>query len=224
MTDRPDTPGSPPCSLHEWQETADPSISADIAGWRRAERARLFAVREALGPEARQGLAAEIGRRLLAVITELAGDGSAGIAVFWPIRAEPDLQDCYGTLAARGMRLLLPVVAEKDQPLRFHRWRPGDELGRDRLGIPAPIDAAVLVPDMVVMPFVGIDQQGYRLGNGGGYYDRTLPVFAPDATRIAVGYASCELRTIYPQAHDIPAHVVVTDDFVRLFNRSGGAA
>jgi 5-formyltetrahydrofolate cyclo-ligase len=224
VTDSPDTPGSPPCSLHEWQESADPSISADIAGWRRTERARLFAVREAIEPEARRQQAAAIGRKLLAAVAELTADEPADIAVYWPIRAEPDLQDCYAGLAARGMRLLLPVVVEKDQPLRFHRWRPGDELGRDRLGIPAPLDAPARVPGIVVMPFVGIDLQGYRLGNGGGYYDRTLPGIAPDAMRIAVGYASCEIRTIYPQAHDVPAHIVVTDETVKLFNRGGGTA
>ncbi|MBL8584642.1 MAG: 5-formyltetrahydrofolate cyclo-ligase, partial [Rhizobiaceae bacterium] len=65
-------------------------------------------------------------------------------------------------------------------------------------------------PDIVIAPLVGFDESGYRLGYGGGFFDRTLATMAPRPRAIGVGYAECGLSTIYPQPHDIAMNLIVT--------------
>ncbi len=217
MSDRPAKFASPACTLHEWQETGDASVAADIRGWRQHERERLIALRAAIDPGDLQSLAAAIGAQLCIALDELAPGRKACIAVYWPIRGEPDLRPSYEVLASRNYELCLPVVVEKDSALEFRCWRPGEQLSPDRLRIPAPQAGNAVRPDLIVAPFVGFDQRGFRLGNGGGYYDRTLAELSPAPLLIATGYAHGELRTIYPQVHDIPADMVVTENAIRRF-------
>ena len=77
--------------------------------------------------------------------------------------------------------------------------------------IPTPADGAIVVPDVVLAPVLGFDEACYRLGNGGGYFDRTLAVLKPRPLVIGVGYERLRIRTIYPQPHDVAMNVIVTE-------------
>jgi 5-formyltetrahydrofolate cyclo-ligase len=85
--------------------------------------------------------------------------------------------------------------------------------------IPVPANRRVVVPSAVLIPLVGYDAAGYRLGYGGGYYDRTLAAAHLNTLKVGVGYDEAELATIYPQAHDVPMDLVVTERRVLHFAR-----
>ena len=112
-------------------------------------------------------------------------------------------------LTERGVRVALPVVIAHGQPLEFREWRPGARLARGVWNIPYPADGAVVTPDVAVAPLVGFDRACYRLGYGGGFFDRTLASLEPRALAIGVGYPQSELATIFPQPHDVPMDWIV---------------
>ncbi len=206
-------PASSPCMLHELRPdgsaAVDPVQSRDVARWRKAERERLIAARSALAPEyrAQQALA------IAAAIDQLLAENplaSPTVSVYWPIRAEPDLRTWMHTLSERKFRVALPLAVALGQPLSFREWRPRTRLARGLWNIPYPADGEVLVPDVVIAPLVGFDPGCYRLGYGGGFFDRTLAMLNPKPLVIGVGYPSSALRTIYPQPHDIPMDWIVT--------------
>jgi 5-formyltetrahydrofolate cyclo-ligase len=118
------------------------------------------------------------------------------------------------SLHAAGLRLALPVVVERARPLVFRPWWPGVRMEPGVWSIPVPAEGEPMLPDVVVSPLVGFDGRGYRLGYGGGYYDRTLAALR-DAGRppraIGVGHELAWLETIHPQPHDVPMAVVVTE-------------
>jgi len=199
---------SPPCSLHEFDH---PAGTDDVAAWRRSERKRLIALRRALGRRERAVLDAGIERGLDTLLGDVAG---RAIAVYWPIRGEPDLRGWCARAADRGARLALPVVQARNSPLLFCRWRPGERLVPGALKIPVPAACDALEPAVILSPLVGYDRQRHRLGNGGGYYDRTLAALAGRPLTIGVGYERCALRSIYPQSFDVPMDYIVTESSV----------
>ena len=112
------------------------------------------------------------------------------------------------------MQTLLPVVVGKGLPLQFRAWKPGDELAQGALGIPYPARGPDCVPDHVLLPVVGFDRGGYRLGYGGGFFDRTLQALEARGFRptvIGVGYEMAVLDTIHPQPYDRPMDFMVTE-------------
>jgi 5-formyltetrahydrofolate cyclo-ligase len=111
----------------------------------------------------------------------------------------------------RGARCALPLVVEKHAPLVFRTWRPDEPLVRGFWNIPVPAGGAVVTPDIVLAPVVGYDEQGFRLGYGGGYFDRTLASLPTRPRVVAVGYAQAAIKTIHPLPHDIPMDVIVTE-------------
>ena len=154
-----------------------------------ALRKKLLAMRKAMAPEEKAWRDKAIGERLMAW---LGGNPAASIGVYWPTQGEPDLTDVYRVLDERGVRLALPVVVRRDAPLVFHRWRPGDALVADAHEVMAPVKrGAAVQPELLVVPCVGFNAHGYRLGYGGGYYDRTLATKAPPRT-VGVAYAMSE--------------------------------
>jgi 5,10-methenyltetrahydrofolate synthetase len=134
------------------------------------------------------------------------------VAVYWPIRGEPDLRPWMTAAHGRGAKVLLPVVVEKDAPLEFRRWSPGCDMVRGHWNILVPKEGDPCVPDIVIAPLVGVDEKLYRLGNGGGYYDRTLAALDPRPHIIGVGFADCSIPTIYPMPWDIPMDEVILTD------------
>jgi 5-formyltetrahydrofolate cyclo-ligase len=115
------------------------------------------------------------------------------------------------TLAEAGMTLAMPVVVRKSAPLEFWRWEPGMAMQPGFWNIPIPATQRVVIPDAVLAPLVGFDAALFRLGYGGGYFDRTLAAARPRPLAIGLGYSATQLPTIYPQPYDIGMNLIVTD-------------
>lgn len=144
---------------------------------------------------------------------EHAGDLPAGetVAVYRAIGSEIDADALSLALSRQGRQLCLPVVIERDAPMTFRRWSPGEPLELDEAGVPAPFPlAATLTPDLIITPLLAFDAAGGRLGQGGGYYDRTFAAL-PDAVRIGFAYAGQELENLPVEPHDIRLHGVLTE-------------
>jgi 5-formyltetrahydrofolate cyclo-ligase len=204
---------SPPCFVHEVDPQTgaagfDPGQWRDVARWRKAERERLIAARLAIPAEQR----AVMGTQIAEHIDGLIGDPYGKIvSLYWPFRGEPDLRAWIASITERGATAALPVVVEKGQPLTFRAYRPGDRLQKGVWNIPIPAEGAEVVPDVVLAPVVGFDPANFRLGYGGGFFDRTLAAFAKKPFVIGLGYSSQAIPTIYPQPHDIVMDRIVTE-------------
>jgi 5-formyltetrahydrofolate cyclo-ligase len=190
--------------------------SEQLKAWRKAERDRLIAARTTLDAQTLEHYRLQIDSHLLRSFPGLA---SAKLAFCWPIRAEYDARHLARTLRERGALTALPEVVAPRQPLEFREWHPGVELAKGPLGIPYPARSAVVVPDAVLLPMNGWDQAGYRLGYGGGFFDRTLASLARKPAVIGVAYEIAKMETIHPQSWDIPVDWVVTEKGV--YRRDG---
>jgi len=204
---------SPPCLMHELAPEFQPHMArseawGDIARWRKAERERLIGQRLAVDAAQRQAKSNRIANLLDLAIGRFRG---RTVGTYWPFRGEPDLRNWGIKVIERGGRIALPVVIRKDWPLEFRVWAPGDPLERGVWGILVPGRGPAVQPDIVVAPVVGFDEDHYRLGYGGGFFDRTLATMRSKPLAIGVGYAESRLPTIHPQPHDIPMDVIVTD-------------
>jgi 5,10-methenyltetrahydrofolate synthetase len=189
---------------------SDIRLRADVMRWRKSTRDRLIRERLAMPNDVRRRLSERIVAHLGGAIGDV--DGLC-ISAYWPLRGEPDLLQLIGKIATRNGRTALPVVSARGAPLTFRRWKPGATLERGVWGIPQPtVEAEVVTPDLVIAPLVGFDARCYRLGYGGGYFDRTLAIIAGRPRVLGVGYSHAALATIYPLAHDIPMQLIVTED------------
>ena len=111
--------------------------------------------------------------------------------------------------------MVLSVVIDKHGPLEYRTWRPGENLISGVWDIPIPEKREIVIPTMVLAPLVGFDRSSYRLGYGGGYFDRTLAALRPQPFAIGVGYEFQQLETIYPQPFDMPMDLIVTETGAR---------
>ncbi len=210
---------SPPCFAHELEPAfrgyapVDRQQARDVGRWRKAERARLIALRLATSAGERRATAETVEAALDVVVQTCPG---MVVSLYWPFRGELDLREWMAGVIDRGARVALPLVVAMAHPLIFREWRPGCPMKRGVWNIPAPADGEVLTPDFVLAPLVGFDPDGYRLGYGGGFFDRTLAALSPQARAIGVGQAVAAVPTIYPQPHDIPMNAIVTEVGVRL--------
>ncbi|MBS3648478.1 5-formyltetrahydrofolate cyclo-ligase [Pseudaminobacter sp. 19-2017] len=204
---------SPPCFMHELSpdysiETVRQDCWTDVLRWRKAERKRLIAERLALSADEREARS----NRIAVMLDRALGNVSGRIVgAYWPFRGEPDLRNWSIRLLERGGRIALPVVVQKGWPLEYRIWSPGDPLERGVWNILVPSRGPAVQPSAVIAPLVGFDQEHYRLGYGGGFFDRTLAAMAKKPLTIGVGYAHGRLPTIYPQPHDIPMDIVITE-------------
>ena len=133
------------------------------------------------------------------------------VAVYRAIGSEIDADALSLALVRQGRALCLPVVIERDAPMIFRRWSPDDPLELDFAGVPAPFPlAATVTPDLIVTPLLAFDARGARLGQGGGYYDRTFADL-PEAVRIGFAYAGQEVGKLPVEPHDIRLHGVLTE-------------
>jgi 5-formyltetrahydrofolate cyclo-ligase len=205
---------SPVCYL---DEQGDPDQARDVARWRKAERTRLRAERDALPVAQRQAVGAAIATHLHHLL-QTRFDGAKGrtLSGYWPIKGEPDLRPLLARLHQAGVIIALPLVETKAAPLVFRLWTPETRMVRGDWNIPVPPpDAPVLTPDIALAPLVGWTVEGYRLGYGGGYFDRTLAALSPRPFTIGIGFESACLPTIFPQPHDIPLDVILTETGIR---------
>jgi 5-formyltetrahydrofolate cyclo-ligase len=183
----------------------------DWRAWRRAARERLIAERLAIPAERRMEIATQVTGRIDAGVELPPG---SVVSFYWPFRGELDLRPWIIALIDRGVRAALPVVTVKQAPMSFRPWAPGEKMERGIWNIPVPATTDEVSPDVVIAPLVGFDRARFRLGYGGGYFDRTLAVLSCRPRVIGVGYAFSELPTIHPRPHDIAMDLIVTDSEV----------
>jgi len=184
---------------------ADP---AAVKTWRRAARQRLLALRTEAPAVERRAWSRTIEAQLYPILADRPG---ITLGVYWPFKAEFDPRPLVDRLIVQGFAAALPVVVDKKGPLEYRLWRPGDPLVAGVWDIPIPERRDVVAPQAVLAPLVGFDRDCYRLGYGGGYFDRTLAALRPRLLAIGVGFESSRLETIYPQDFDIPMDLIVTE-------------
>lgn len=210
---------SPPCFLHEldpsWRgiETADAEQTRrDVMRWRRAERERLHSLRRQPGTVDRH----EADRRIVALLLQIMGPlRGLTVGLYFPIHGEPDMRQLASVIIGEGGVCALPVVIERNRPLIYRCWTPGEKLVPGVWRIPCPgEDRPEARPDIMLAPVLGFDARCFRLGNGGGYFDRTLAGQSPRPKVIGVGYERLRIASIYPQPHDIPMDAIVTEQGV----------
>lgn len=217
--DSADTPltetfASPACSMHELDppctgDVPDPQTTIDVTRWRKAQRERLIAARLALSVGEREENAKAIARQLDEILTL---DDEAVVSLYWPFRAEPDLRFWMLALHEKGVRVALPAVIKKDGPLQFRQWTPETKMERGLWNILTPPSGTEIAPTITIAPLVGFDETCYRLGYGGGYYDRTLAAMTKRPLTIGVCHPKGRLSTVFPQPHDIPMDWIVTGE------------
>ena len=212
------TYASPPCMAAEVDSArfdpqgVDPVRACNVKRWRRAERIRLAALREELGQSGRAQTAEAIAGHLGTYLAAHGAQAGAVVAGYWPIRGEPDLRPLLSRLHEAGVTFALPVVETLAAPLVFRRWTPRMRMERGHWNIAVPPAAAeTVIPGLVLAPCLGWDGGCFRLGWGGGYFDRTLAALAPQPFAIGVALAAARLSTIYPQPHDVPMDAIVTE-------------
>ena len=222
MTSDSEAPGrhaSPPCMAAEVAPAhfdplaVDPEQARDVVRWRRAERTRLRAERDALSVADRQAAGAAIVGHLADLLRKRFGTMRGRVfSGYWPIKGEPDLRPLLAALDAEGALVALPLVEVKAAPLVFRRWTRKTRMVRGDWNIPVPPpEVEAVTPDIALAPVVGWTAEGFRLGYGGGYFDRTLAALLPRPFTIGIGFQSARLATIYPQPHDIALDAVVTE-------------
>jgi 5-formyltetrahydrofolate cyclo-ligase len=231
MTGEPRIPCGPAALPASVASIASLSAGQDKAALRLA----LKAARRAMDPLQKAQRDAAIGARVLAwwqVHNAAAGRGTQGargagdapgaevardantagilLGVYWPLRGEPDLHPAYAELARAGVRLALPLVVAPDTALDFVEWVPGEPMLSDRMGVAVPaVRRVVARPTALLVPCLGFNAQRYRLGYGGGYYDRTLEAL-PRPFTVGIAYAG-DAVAFASAAHDVALDLVITE-------------
>jgi 5,10-methenyltetrahydrofolate synthetase len=144
------------------------------------------------------------------------------IGAYWPIKGEFDPLPALHRWKEDGelleepqpRRIGLPVVDKKHQTLKFHAWFPGCYMEEDAYGIPKPKDTEVIVPTLLFVPCVGYGPGGFRLGYGGGFYDRTLATLQPKPYTVGLGFTNAFIGDLEPEPHDVPLDAILNDNGV----------
>jgi len=143
-------------------------------------------------------------------------------AFTWPMPGEPDLREAAARWVTAGAEAALPETVRK-QPLIFRPWTPDAPMRPGVWDIPFPDTREIAVPDILLIPCLGYDHDGYRLGNGGGFYDRTLAIMTPRPLTVGVGWSHAVLPSIEPKPHDIPMDLIVTERALIWHRKKPGA-
>lgn len=185
------------------------------AGDKQALREELLERRNAIAPLVREKAALDIAHTNLSFAGITSKTTSAKtVSGFYPFGSELDARPLLGKLANAGFTTALPVIIAKAQPLVFRAWKPGDPLIKGVWDIPVPhLKADQVIPEIVLVPLLGFDDEGYRIGYGGGYYDRTLARLAETRKIVSVGLAFTTQHMSYipREAHDIPLDWILTE-------------
>ena len=144
------------------------------------------------------------------------------IGAYWPIKGEFDplpalhrwMEDGELLEEPQLRRIALPVINKEHKTLTFHAWYPGCPMEEDAYGIPKPKDTELVTPTLLFVPCVGYGPGGYRLGYGGGFYDRTLAVLEPHPFTVGLGFTHGFLEDLLPDEHDIPLDAILNDNGV----------
>lgn len=169
-------------------------------------RTTLLSIRKNIDPTHRQLADHQLSQR---VISWCQSNPVTFLGVYLPIRSEPDLDIAYRHLSAAGITLALPVVRDKQAPLTFIAWQPDDPVTTGAFGTTIPQSNIEVSPDTLLLPCVGFNTARFRLGYGGGFYDRTLAT-SPRPNTIGVAYDCTEAQFDH-EAHDIALDVILTE-------------
>ena len=181
------------------------------AGRRQALRRQGIERRMALPPPTHAALSTRVCALIQQHFPELAG---MHVAFCWPYKNEPDLRPLLAQWRATGrpgFAALLPVVVAPATPLAFRAWDDRTPLIEDRYGIPYPPEGEFVRPEALLIPVNAFDVRGYRIGYGGGYFDRTLASPQPAPLTIGVGFELARVDSIEPEEHDVPLAAIVTE-------------
>lgn len=198
----------------------DETAGVDLRGWRKAERVRLLEARRTMPADEHRRASATIMCELLLRLCP----GSHGLTgCYWPFRREFNCVPYMREILRHGGGVALPVVIARRRPLEFRCWEEHTTMESGVWNIPHPAAGPSVFPSALVIPLVGFDDAGYRLGYGAGYYDTTVASFAVRPLLVAVGFENSRMPTIYPQPHDEPMDVIITEACVRdRFTRRPG--
>ncbi|MFD2365293.1 5-formyltetrahydrofolate cyclo-ligase [Pseudoduganella sp. GCM10020061] len=170
-------------------------------------RREMSARRRALEPAVKARYDAAICARL---VQWWQGAQPRSVAVYWPLKGEPDIGPACAQLQALGVQLVLPVVVARDAALAFAEWTPGEEMIKDEMGVAIPAHARMAPqPEAVVIPCLGYNEGRFRLGYGGGYYDRTLEA-TPRPMTVGVAYSFSKVEFDSAE-HDVALDVIITE-------------
>jgi 5,10-methenyltetrahydrofolate synthetase len=201
-------PPNPPSPEHPAQ---DPAVRAAA---RAAIRRESLAARAALSPAEHAARSRRIEAALATLLDRLAAGATPRLGFCWPHQGEFDARPLVARLLAGGWTACLPVVVAEEAPLAFRPWTPDTPLAPDRYGIPMPSAGDFVRPELLLIPLVAIDPRNYRIGYGGGFFDRTLAALAAAgrrATAIGVGFDLARVADTLPGPHDIALDFVVTE-------------
>jgi 5,10-methenyltetrahydrofolate synthetase len=190
--------------------TAHPSAehAAESSVFRAALRREKLAARMALDETRHATLSVAITRHLESLLGQRRPQTLAFCA---PVQGEFDARPLVTRLIAQGWHAAMPVIETAAAPMVFRAWQPDSPMTVDRHGIPIPADRISASPDLILLPLVAFDALGYRLGYGGGYFDRTLATMVPRPYTVGIGFELARSESIRPEIHDIALDVVVTD-------------
>jgi 5-formyltetrahydrofolate cyclo-ligase len=176
---------------------------------RRELRERLHRIRDEFaarsGPAAQAALAEHLSR----VLDELQPER---LGLYWPLRSEFNAPlACLGDRNLQSVELVLPYAKKTTRELQYRTWDRGEPTVRDECGIPS-IEGPPVLPDVVLVPCLGYTRSGYRLGYGGGFFDRWLAAY-PQVTAVGIAWSATELSEseLAPQPHDQPLMLVITE-------------
>jgi len=190
-------------------------VEDDIEQTKAALRIKAHEARAALNADERQAASRAACEHFFQSMTFESGEI---VAAYWPIRDEMDCQPILIRLMDAGQPVCLPVVMGDNEPLQLRLWEEGAPLYPAGFGTLAPEELAPkVVPDVIMVPLLGFDGTGTRLGYGGGYYDRTLASLSKRPRLIGLAFAAQEVDFIPRGDHDIPLDSVVTENGVVHF-------
>lgn len=180
-----------------------------LKSWRSSTRKELIARRMAVTAALHSQWSWSIDRHLNELLPDVSG---LVVGFCWPYMAEYDPRATVLRMLAGGASAALPVIVAPASPLAFREWSPTCPMEDGAYGIPIPAEGArESVPDVVLLPVNGFDEQGFRLGYGAGYFDRTLASLETRPIVVGISFELGRLATIRPQPHDIPLDYIVTE-------------
>ena len=182
--------------------------------WRKALRQQSVERRLSLSASQYAELSEKVSQHLREHFPQLAG---MRVGFCWPVNNEPDLRPLirsWSDSGKAGFTALLPVVQGHEMSLAFRAWTPESPMLTDRFGIPTPSAGPFIQPQAVLIPVNAFDAAGYRIGYGGGFFDRTLASIKPAPLSIGVGFELSRIASVHPEAHDVRLDAMVTESGV----------
>jgi len=176
--------------------------------WKSRQRTALLEARAKLSNQQRNLIQKSVLKQLSHYLEKLPPQT---LGIYWPIKGELDCRPLANLLIEAGWILTLPVINTASKQLDFAQWTPETEMIEGRWSIPVPSRPFWLKPSLFLIPLVGFDKQNFRLGYGGGFYDRTLADVSKPITTVGVGMEIGRLENIYPHKYDIPMDIILTE-------------